>query len=60
MLERSKGLADQTKHHVQEIQGISPTHLWSLYPISQLSLNIPPIWNPITVEDVITLQLCPV
>jgi hypothetical protein len=24
MLERSEGLADSTKHHIQEIQGISP------------------------------------
>jgi uncharacterized membrane protein len=47
MLERSNGLADRTKHHVQQIQGISTTRLWSLYLISQLSLNILPIWTRI-------------
>jgi hypothetical protein len=58
MLERSEGLADRTEHPLQNIQGIHP-HVYGAHPISQLSLDISPIWTPITEAEVIQLQLRP-
>jgi hypothetical protein len=49
MLERSEGLADRTKYHVQEIQGIRP-HV-SVHPTRQPSLDISPIWTPIIAKS---------
>jgi hypothetical protein len=53
MLERNESFTDWTKHHLQEIQGISP-RLLVAHLISQPSLGISPIID----EEVGKLKLC--
>jgi hypothetical protein len=46
MLERNEGIADRTKHHIQEIKEFAYMTLVD-HPISQPSLDTSPIWTPI-------------
>jgi hypothetical protein len=56
MLERSEGLVDRTRHHIQEIKESAHMSLVLEHLISQPSLDI----SPIITSDVRKLQLRPV
>jgi hypothetical protein len=58
MLERRERLADGTDRHIQEIRGIRHMSLID-HPISQPSLDIFLIWNPIITADVRKRQIRP-
>jgi hypothetical protein len=52
------GLTDETRHHIQKIQGIH--HISHLeHPVSGPSFNISPIWTPTIAAEVRRLHLRP-
>jgi hypothetical protein len=59
MLERREGLAEWSEHHVLEITRNPPACLWLCNPMSQPSLNIPPISALIIAAEVRKIQLPP-
>jgi hypothetical protein len=60
MLERSEGLADRTKPHLQEIQGIRPHVSGSSTDQPTQLGHLTPIWTPIIETEVRKLHPRPV